>query len=180
VTEGPAQNRPSDKDEVKPFHAREVATGKEAADVVAAVIKHAAEKDQAAKQKAPPKPQPLWMLPVGIMLSVLAGFLLVAPPAFVVVNPIAAQTPEVQVENLESLMWVQMNKIELYRMSTQQLPPTLAAAGGSDAFEYTVVGQNYTLCGAAAEEDVCFISAVETPQAWAARELANLSSRIGD
>jgi hypothetical protein len=179
VTEGPAQNRP-EKDEVKPFHAREVATGKEAADVVAAVIKHAAEKDQAAKQKAPPKPQPLWMLPVGIMLSVLAGFLLVAPPAFVVVNPIAAQSPEVQIENFQTAMYVQLNKIEGYRMvNNQQPPPTLAAVGGSDAFEYTVVGQNYTLCGTVGEEDVCFQSAMESAGAWAAREIPDLSQRIG-
>ena len=40
----------SDQDEVKPYHSRNVAPGQEAADVVAEVLQHAQEREQAAQQ----------------------------------------------------------------------------------------------------------------------------------
>jgi hypothetical protein len=179
--EGPTQDRPSDKDPIKPFHARDVTTGQETADAVAAVLKHAAAKDEAAKKKSAPKPQPIWMLPVALTLSVLAGFLLVAPPAWVVVNPIAAQAPEEQVETLENAIFIRLNMIETYRARSGSLPPTLAEAGDeSGLLDYTPAGQNYTLCGSVAERAVCFNSAVESPRDWAAREIGTaMTRRIG-
>ena len=176
MTEGPSREGPSDKDQIKPFHAKDATTGQETADVVAAVLKHAAEKDQAAKQRAGPKAQPIWMLPLGLMMSVLAGFLLLFPPDWVVVNPIAAQSPESAIENLQSDMWLQMNAIEVYRMRNNQLPATLS---GAEGYDYTVSGQNYTLCADVAGRAVCYNSALEDPRSWAAREIPTLSQRIG-
>lgn len=176
MTEGPTREGPSDKDQIKPFHAKDVTTGQETADVVAAVLKHAAAKDHAARQKTAPKAQPIWMLPVGLMMSVLAGFLLAFPPNWVVVNPIAAQAPEQAVENLESAMWLQMNAIATYRMANQTLPAQLSNAEG---FDYQVRGQNYTLCATAAETPVCYDSSVMSESEWGMQNIATLSARIG-
>jgi hypothetical protein len=180
VTQGPPEDRSSAKDP-KPFHARDVTTGQEAADVVAAVIKHAAERDEAAKKKAAPKAQPIWMLPLGVMLSVFAGFLLVAPPAWVVVNPIAAQAPEEQLTRLGSTLFLYISKIESYRNDNNgQLPPTLdAVGGGGEGIEYTPRGQTYVISAILGDEILAFDSAVEAPLDWAAREVGNLSGRIG-
>src|SRR5688572_21172287 len=101
LTERPSDTRATDKDP-KPFHAKEVSTGQEAADTVAAVLKHAQARDEAAKKRQAPKAQPIWMLPLGLTLAVLATFLLIAPPPWVVVNPIAAQEPAQQIEVTES------------------------------------------------------------------------------
>jgi hypothetical protein len=115
VTERPSEGPTTDKDQIKPFHAKEVTTGQETADVVAAVLKHAAAREEAAKKKTAPKPQPIWMLPLGLTLAVLATFLLVAPPPWVVVNPIAAQTPEDEVASTRRAVWANAMKIEGYR-----------------------------------------------------------------
>lgn len=181
MTEGPSRDRSSKGDEIKPFHARDVATGQEAAEVVAAVLKHAQERDAAARKKTAPKPQPIWMLPLGLTLAVLAAFLLIAPPSWVVVNPIAAQPPEEQLQTLENAIWVRLNMIETYRFRTGALPRTLAEAGDdSGALDYTVAGQSYTLCGSAGERAVCFNSAAESPRDWAAREVGgDISRRVG-
>jgi hypothetical protein len=177
VTEGPSREGPSDKDQIKPFHAKEVTTGQETADVLASVLKHAAAKDQAAKQKSAPKPQPIWMLPLGLMMTVFAGFLLVASPEWVVVNPIAAQAPEVAVENMETAMFMQMSEIANYVARNQTLPQTIT---GGDDFVYVVSGNYYTLCGTLPDgAPLCFDSRVEDPRVWAQRNIPTMTERIG-
>lgn len=118
---------------------------------------------------------------MGLTLAVLATFLLVAPPSWVVVNPIAAQAPEEQVQTLENAIWIRLNVIATYRARNGSLPQTLAEAGDeSGLLDYTVVGQNYTLCGSVGQEPVCFNSAVESERDWTARELGNdMTRRIG-
>ena len=182
MTEGPSQDRPVDKDQIKPFHAKEASTGQETADVLSAVLKHAAERDVAAKKKTAAKAQPMWMLPLGLTLSVLAGFLIVAPPAWVVVNPIAAQAPEDQMQRLASQIWLYGNKIEGYRIANGRLPQTLAEAGvaaGGQVVDYTVTGETYTLYSTLGEETVLFDSRVHNWQEWGQREVGNLAQRIG-
>ena len=180
MTERPSEGRATDKDQIKPFHAREVTTGQETADVVAAVLKHAAEKDEAAKKKTAPKPQPMWMLPMGLTLAVLATFLLVAPPPWVVVNPIAAQAPADAVESLQSAFFFYGSKIEGYRQSNGRLPQTLAEAGVTvEGLDYTVNGDHYMLISSVGQRDVVFNSAVESLRDWAARELPGLRDRMG-
>ena len=51
MTDRPSGGR-TDNDQIKPFHAKEVTTGQEAADVVKAVIEHAAAREAAAKRLA--------------------------------------------------------------------------------------------------------------------------------
>jgi hypothetical protein len=180
VTEGPSNDRPSDKDQIKPFHARDVATGQETADVVAAVLKHAQARDDAAKKKAAPKAQPIWMLPLGLLMSVLAGFLLVAPPAWVVVNPIAAQAPEDQLVNVRGAIVFYGSRIEGYRIANGRLPQTLAEAGVTvEGFDYSVQGESYVLIASVEGQDVVFNSGVESLRDWAQREAGNISRRIG-
>lgn len=180
MTDGPSHDRPADKDQIKPFHAKEVSTGQETADVVAAVLKHAAERDEAAKKKTAPKPQPIWMLPLGLMLSVLAGFLLVAPPAWVVVNPIAAQAPEDRLRDVNASILLYGSKIEGYRIRNGRLPQTLPEAGIDVAgLDYTPQGESYLLIASVGDRDVVFNSAVESLREWSEREVSNLSRDIG-
>jgi hypothetical protein len=177
VTDRSSEPRAPEKDQLKPFHAKEVTTGKEAADTVAAVLKHAAERDEAAKKRTAPKAQPIWMLPLGLTMAVLATFLLVAPPPWVVVNPIAAQTPENQMASLERALWVEINAIEVYFSRNGRYPQTLAEAGaGGEGLIYTLSGQSYVVCAEVVGRDPsCFNSAVESPRAWAARVIPDMS-----
>ena len=117
VTEGSPHDRSGEKDQVKPFHAKDVASGQEAADAVAAVIKHAAERDEAARRKAPAKTQPKWMLPLGLNLGLLAVYLLIAPPSWVIVNPIAPPPDEQRVGNLRTLRPARLRSSDVGRSS---------------------------------------------------------------
>jgi hypothetical protein len=171
VADRPSESPGSDKD-IKPFHAKETTTGQEAADAVAAVLKHAAARDEAAKKKAPAKPQPIWMLPLGLTLAVLATFLLVAPPPWVVVNPIAAQAPEDALEKTRNAIWWNAQKIEGYQIQNGRLPQTLAEAGiNADGLDYTPLGNGYLLSSQVGEEPVVFNSTFESLATWAAREV---------
>jgi hypothetical protein len=170
VTDRPSGGRAPDNDQIKPFHAKEVTTGQEAADVVKAVIEHAAARDAAAKQKAPPKPQPIWMLPLGLTLSVLATFLLVAQPSWVVVNPIAAQSPEDVLASTQRAIYGYAMMIESYRARTGRLPQSLAELGKPvEGLDYEVVGESYTIGAAVGDAYVGFNSSTESPPAWAER-----------
>ena len=174
MTEGPPQDRPVDKDQIKPFHAKEASTGQETADVLSAVLKHAAERDEAAKKKTAHKPQPIWMLPLGLTLSVLAGFLIVAPPPWVVVNPIAAQVPEDQLVRARNSILYYGNKIEAYLITNGRLPQTAAEAGVTvEGIDYAPQGGGYVLITSVAGRDVVFNSSVESLRDWAQREIGN-------
>jgi hypothetical protein len=177
VTDGPTNDSRTPKDEVRPYHAKGTSTGQEAADAVAAVIKHAAERDQAAREKAPPKQQPKWMLPVGLNLGVLAVYLLIAPPSWVVVNPIATPPEAEVVDNTRNAMYLATAKIESFRAREDRLPMTLAEAGvgGADAIDYTARGESYVLIAIVGESTLSFDSSTQS-----AAELApNFSTRIG-
>lgn len=180
MTEGPSHDRPSDKDQIKPFHAREVATGQEAADVVAAVLKHAHERDEAAKKKTAPKAQPIWMLPLGLTMAVLATFLLIAPPPWVVVNPIAAQAPEDQLRDVRAAIILYGSKIEGFRIANGRYPQTLAEAGVTvEGIDYTPRGESYVLISSVGADAVVFNSADESLRDWGARMVGDLSRDIG-
>jgi len=178
VTEHPTPDSASEKDQVRPFHAKDTASGQEAADAVAAVLKHAAERDQAAKQKPAQKQQPKWMLPLGLNLGVLAVYLLIAPPSWVVVNPIAGPPDEEVVRNTRTQIYFATAKIDQYRSRTGRLPVSLAEAGvaGADAIDYTPrTDSSYVLTARVGEEDVTFDSARQSAAEW----VGNLSNRIG-
>ena len=119
----------SPEDKVRPFHSKDPARGQEAADAVAAVLKHAAERDEAAHKKGRPKKDPKWMLPLGLNLAVLALYLLIAPPQWITVNPIAAPDSVSQNESLRVAVYLQSQRIEAYILVHGELPPNLEAAG---------------------------------------------------
>jgi hypothetical protein len=169
VTDRPSETRGSDK-EPKPFHAKEVSSGQETADVLASVLKHAAARDAAAQKKAPPKPQPIWMLPLGLTLAVLATFLLIAPPPWVVVNPIAAQEPEDALANAGRAIYVSVSRIEGWRQVNGRLPQTLAEAGvgAVEGLDYSVNGSSYTLITSVGDRDLIYPSS-ENLLEWASR-----------
>jgi len=171
----------SENEEVKPFHAKDVGAGQEAADVVAAVLKHAAERDKAAHEKVAPKRQPKWLLPLGVNLGVFAAYLLIWSPPWVVLNPIAPPPTEQQVEKLSSAMWFAMGAIASFRTENDRLPQSLVEAGLSpDNLDYTVQGSSsYVLIAGVGEESLVYNSALQTEQEWGAQNAAGLSERIG-
>lgn len=171
----------SENDEIKPFHARDVPSGQEAADAVAAVLKHAQERDAAAKAKAPPKRQPRWLLPLGVNLGVFAAYLLIWQPPWVVINPIAPPPTQDRIETTYNAMWMALNGIESFRIANDRLPRSLAEAGVTqEGLEYTPQGaSNYVLIAEVGEDFLQFNSAVQTPQEWGAANAASLSRRIG-
>ncbi|MDH3206099.1 MAG: hypothetical protein OEO79_05770 [Gemmatimonadota bacterium] len=171
----------SENDKVRPFHAKDVGSGQETADVVAAVIKHAAERDKAASQKTGPKKQPKWLLPVGVNLGVFAAYLLIWSPDWVVLNPIAPPPVEQQVEKLGSAMWFAMNEIELYRRTNDRLPASLQEAGLTEGgLDYTLQGTaGYILIAEAGGETLVYNSSTQDPLEWGAANVAGLSERIG-
>ena len=113
-------------DKVKPYHAR---SGSETADTLADVLEHAAAREQAAHKRTVPKKQPKWMLPLGINLGVFALYLLIAPPAWVDFNPIEGPPVAAQTESLRLGMFMQIQRIEGYRLANGRLPDSLEAAG---------------------------------------------------
>lgn len=146
----------SPEDPVRPYHAKrppsDEARGQEAADAVAAVLKHAAERDAAARAKIPPKPQSRWALPVGINLGVLALYLLAFTPDWVTVDPIPAPDPAARVESLRLAMYIQVKQIEAYRIENGRLPTTLAEAGTVvPGVDYVPQGTTYLLIATAGE-----------------------------
>ena len=78
----------SEKDDVQPFHAKGTAPGQEAADVVAEVLAHAAEREQAVKRQTGPKGPPRWMMPITVNLGLLAMYFLFAQPQWIVMSPL--------------------------------------------------------------------------------------------
>jgi hypothetical protein len=171
----------SENDEVKPFHARDVASGQEAADAVAAVLKHAKERDAAAKAKAPPKKQPKWLLPLGVNLGVFAAYLLIWSPDWVVLNRIQPPPAAERIETTYNAMYMALNRIEGYRQNNDRLPQTLAELGISGAgLDYTLQGtSSYVLIAEVGEELLQFNSAVQTPQEWGQQYASTMSRRIG-
>jgi len=149
----------SSEDQVRPYHAKDEARGQEAAEAVAAVLKHAAEKDKAAHAKTAPRRQPKWMLPLGINLAVLAVYLLIAPPAWVVVNPIAPPDLAAQTTDLKKALWFQAQRIEAYRQQHGQLPAQLADAGSAiPGVEYVREGDRFRLVGMVGDATVVWDS----------------------
>ncbi len=144
------------EDPVRPFHAKgptsTEARGQEAADAVAAVMKHAAERDAAAREKSRPKTPSRWALPVGINLAVLALYLLVFTPQWVTVDPIPAPDPVTRAQDLRLAMYIQAKQIEAYRIENGRLPATLADAGVVvPGVDYVPQGTTYLLIATAGE-----------------------------
>lgn len=180
MTDRPTHDPTSEKDRVRPYHAKDTASGQEAAEAVAAVLRHAAERDQAAKQKAPPKQQPRWMLPLGLNLGVLAVYLLIAPPSWVVVNPIAAPPDEEVVADMQAGMFFIKARIDSYRVTTGRLPLSLVEAGVSPdqaaTIDYTPRGDStYVLIAVVGEEAITYDSSRQSAE----EAFGDLSTRIG-
>ncbi|HUF74978.1 MAG TPA: hypothetical protein VMM35_01810 [Longimicrobiales bacterium] len=180
MTDRPTRDTASEKDKVRPYHAKDTSSGQETADVVAAVLKHAAARDQAAKAKPTQKQQPKWMLPLGLNLGVLAVYLLIAPPAWVVMNPIDPPPDEQLVADLQAGVFFVKAKVESYRARNDgRLPATLEEAGvnaaQAEAIDYRPQSDStYVLIALVGDTDITFDSARDTDQMF-----GNLSQRIG-
>lgn len=170
----------SSEDSVRPYHAKPEAEGQEAADAVAAVMKHAADRDKAAHQKPPAKKQPKWMLPLGINLAVFAVYLLIAPPAWVTLDPIEGPDVAQQEQSLRVAMYLQAQQIEAYRIENGELPGSLADLSRdpvSDRVEYVPQGSTFQLVGTVGESALVYDSAA--PDGAFARSVAARMSGAG-
>lgn len=160
----------SDKDQVKPYRAREASTGQETADVVADVLKHAAERDEAAKQRTKPKGQSKWMLPLAMNLGLLAVYFLVAQPQWSVIDPIQPPPPAKQVTDLRQAIYMHgIARIETFRQNNQgRLPSSLEEAGASalvGTVDYQVRGDStYLLSTTVGDEVISYDSATMSVQ----------------
>lgn len=171
----------SENDKPKPYHARDVSSGQEAADAVRAVMEHAHERDEAAKKKTAPKAPPKWLLPLGINLGVLATYLLVAQPDWAEISPIAELPPEEQVSLLANDMWFVINKIESYRLAQGEPPTSIDQIDGIDPSSYTYVrtGADYVLIPVGQEDLRYATTEWESPHAWSASINVDVARRIG-
>ena len=159
----------SDSDQVRPDHAKDAAPGQEAADVVAEVLRHAEEREAAARKKEVPKGPPRWMLPVTVQLGVLALYFLIAQPEFLVVNPVSdpRAAEEVVQQTRQGIYYGAILPIQNYREANGRLPQSLAELGttiGEQGVEYQVQGDSaYTLIATVGEEVIVFDSVRDDP-----------------
>jgi len=168
----------SDKDHVRPYHAKDVGSGKETADTLAEVLRHAAERDEAQNRRQKPRSQPRWMLPLGINLGVFAVYLLIAPPAWVVLNPIEPPPPAEQMVGLRTAMYFTASRIEAYRLENGRLPDRLEDVGAtaSSGLDYFPLGAGgYQLVGSVGSETLVYDSSQSLAE-WAGD--LNLAQRV--
>ncbi|GMV06403.1 MAG: hypothetical protein AMXMBFR53_26790 [Gemmatimonadota bacterium] len=167
----------SSEDPVRPYHAKDEARGQEAAEAVAAVLKHAAEKEQVAQAKPRPKKQPKWMLPLGLNLAVIAVYLLLAPPTWVTVNPIEGPDQATQVQGLRVALYLQAQQIEAYKDQNGRLPSSLAESGRAvPGIEYVRQGaEQYQLVATVGDQPIVYDSSGPNPEIVA----AVTASRLG-
>ena len=158
----------SDQEQIKPYRAKETSSGQETADAVADVLSYAAERDEAAKKKTPPKPQPKWMLPLAMNLGLLAVYFLAAQPDWLVLSPIDGPPPAEQLSDLRDAMYLHgITRIENFRRANGRLPGTLEEAGAGalvPSVDYRVVGDSYTLVATIGEEVIEYDSSRMTPR----------------
>ena len=156
----------TDQDRVKPYHARDVPSGQETADAVADVLKHAAERDEAAHRKTGPKTPPKWMLPLAMNLALFAVYLFAADPQWTRVNAIQPPPTAEQVLSMRKAIYFDgISKVEGFKMANDRLPATLEEAGATKlvgSVDYFVVGDNYTMVALVGEEVVEYNSATMT------------------
>lgn len=160
----------SDSDQVKPYHAKDTAPGQEAADVVAEVLKHAEEREAAAKKKEVPKGPPRWMLPLTVNLGVLALYFLIAQPDFLVVNPVTdPRVADEVVEDMRNAMYMDgIMRIQMFQRDNGRLPASLEEAGttlGQQGVDYRVQGDSaYILISTVGDSTIVFDSAADDPR----------------
>jgi hypothetical protein len=159
----------SEKDQVRPYHAKDVAPGQEAADVVAEVLKHAAEREEATHKRVKVKGPPKWMLPLSVQLGVLALYFLIAQPEFLVVSPLEDTRPTAQrLIQVKNAMYMDgIARIDAFMQVNGRLPATLEEAGsglGAQGIDYTVRGDStYLLITTIESETILFDSATQAP-----------------
>ncbi len=136
----------TDPDQAKPYHAKNTAPGQEAADVVAEVLQHAAEREAAVHVKSAPKGPPKWMLPLTVNLGVLALYFLIAQPEFINVNQNVDRRPVAErLQQTEAMMVLSVGRINSFHAREGRLPASLAEANDPTAgqgVDYTVQGDS--------------------------------------
>jgi len=172
----------SEQDKVKPYHARDAAPGQEAADVVAEVLKHAAERELAAKTKTVPKGPPKWMMPVTLNLGLLAVYFLIAQPQWVVITPLEeSRTSEQILDQTRAAMYMDgVTRIQNFRDANGRLPASLEEAGSSLGaagleIDYSMQGDDFILMVTVGDQIITWDSATTRPEDF----VPNLDGALG-
>lgn len=157
----------SEQDQVQPFHAKGTAPGQEAADVVAEVLAHAAEREQAGKERVQPKDSAKWMIPVSVNLGLLAVYFLLAQPQWIVLSPLEdpRATAEVAQASREGIYFDGIQRIEQFQQVNGRLPASLIEAGSTLAdqgVDYSVIDSKYILRFQIGEQGFTFDSSTQT------------------
>ena len=160
----------SSEDEVRPYHAT---SGSKTADTLAEVLEHAAAREEAAHKRLAQKKQAKWVLPLGVNLGVFAVYLLIAPPDWVVMDPIEGPPTAEQEAMLLNGMWSVATRIESYRIEYGRLPQALTDVGVQPGdLEYRVQGRGlYQLVGSIGETPVVY-SSTDDINEWVGSGLA--------
>jgi len=156
------------QDEVKPYRAKEVAPGQEAADVVAEVLQHAAEREQAGKQRIKAKGPPKWMLPLTVNLGVLALYFIIAQPDFLIMSPIEDTRPDAEVlqSTRQGVYFDGIMRVDAFIAANGRAPSSLEEAGSALAahgVNYSVQGDSsYILILTIGDETITYDSQIDS------------------
>lgn len=157
----------SEKDDVQPFHAKGTAPGQEAADVVAEVLAHAAEREKAGRRQSGPKGPPKWTMPVTVNLGLLAVYFLFAQPQWIVVSPLddPRSVADVVQASRRGIYFDGIQRIEGFLEANGRLPSSLIEAGSTLAdqgVDYAVIDNAYLLTFTIDGQNFTFDSATQT------------------
>ena len=158
----------TEQDEVKPYRAKEAAPGQEAADVVAEVLQHAAEREKAGKQRIKVKGPPKWMLPLTVNLGVLALYFIIAQPDFLIMSPIEDNRPDAEVlqSTRQGVYFDGIMRVDAFIAANGRAPSSLEEAGSALAahgVNYTVQGDSsYILILTIGDETITYDSQIDS------------------
>ena len=114
-----------------------------------------------------PKKQPKWMLPLGINLGVFAVCLLIAPPAWVIVNPLESLPLEEQAEDMRLAIYLQAQCLVGYELQNGELPLGLEDAGTAyPGIEHTVLGRGHFTLAATVGDEVITNDSAQPLNEW--------------
>ena len=157
----------SEQDQVQPFHAKGTAPGQEAADVVAEVLAHAAEREKAGRERVQQKGPAKWMMPVTVNLGLLAVYFLLAQPQWIVLSPLEdpRATAEVVQASREGIFFDGIQRIEQFQQANGRLPTSLIEAGSTLAdqgVDYSMIDSRYILEFTIGEQRFTFDSSMQS------------------
>ena len=111
------------------------------------------------------------MLPLGINLGVFAVYLLIAPPAWVVVNKLEPPPIEEQADDMRLAIFMQAMRVSGYLQQNGELPLALEDAGSAyPGIAYSVEGPDRFQLSATIGDQVITYDSTQPAQEWIGAE----------